>query len=146
MHRPRKLGRPPCACSKIYDPVTCASDGKTYGNACLASCAHQSGCKIRVRLPEDPRCRDLRGPKVYNNACIAECAGRSGEAERASADARMIYSGDMWQHFATGSRGMCMNGIAQHQTIFMSSQLAISLDTPRVTVRAILGFASVGSF
>ncbi len=32
-----------CICPDIYAPVTC-SNGVTYGNSCLASCAHATGC------------------------------------------------------------------------------------------------------
>jgi hypothetical protein len=33
----------PCICPDIYAPVTC-SNGVTYGNQCLADCAHATGC------------------------------------------------------------------------------------------------------
>ncbi len=32
-----------CVCPMIYAPVKC-SNGKTYSNGCLASCAHATGC------------------------------------------------------------------------------------------------------
>jgi hypothetical protein len=32
-----------CICPDNYSPVKC-SNGVTYGNACLASCAHATGC------------------------------------------------------------------------------------------------------
>jgi len=32
-----------CICPMIYAPVKC-SNGKTYSNGCVASCAHATGC------------------------------------------------------------------------------------------------------
>jgi hypothetical protein len=32
-----------CICPDVYAPVTC-SNGVTYGNSCLAGCAHATGC------------------------------------------------------------------------------------------------------
>ena len=32
-----------CICPDVYAPVTC-SNGLTYGNSCLASCAGATGC------------------------------------------------------------------------------------------------------
>jgi F0F1-type ATP synthase assembly protein I len=32
-----------CICPDIYAPVTC-SNGVTYSNGCVASCAHATGC------------------------------------------------------------------------------------------------------
>lgn len=32
-----------CICPMIYAPVLC-SNGRTYSNACVASCAHATGC------------------------------------------------------------------------------------------------------
>jgi sugar phosphate permease len=46
--------------------------------------------------------------------------------------------------FATGSLWFCMNGIVQHQTIFMSSELGVSMDTLPVIVSAIFWFAIIG--
>jgi len=46
--------------------------------------------------------------------------------------------------FATGSLWFCMNGIAQHQAIFMNIELGISMDTVPVIVSAIFWFAIVG--
>jgi MFS transporter, OFA family, oxalate/formate antiporter len=46
--------------------------------------------------------------------------------------------------FATGSLWFCMNGIVQHQTIFMSSELGITMDTLPVIVSAIFWFAIAG--
>lgn len=32
-----------CICPDVYAPVTC-SNGVTYSNGCVASCAHATGC------------------------------------------------------------------------------------------------------
>jgi sugar phosphate permease len=46
--------------------------------------------------------------------------------------------------FATGSLWFCMNGIVQHQTIFMSTELGISMDTLPLIISAIFWFAIIG--
>jgi MFS transporter, OFA family, oxalate/formate antiporter len=46
--------------------------------------------------------------------------------------------------FATGTLWFCMNGIVQHQTIFMSTELGISMDTVPVIISAIFWFAIAG--
>jgi MFS transporter, OFA family, oxalate/formate antiporter len=46
--------------------------------------------------------------------------------------------------FATGSLWFCMNGIVQHQTIFMSSELGLKMDTLPVIVSAVFWFAIIG--
>jgi sugar phosphate permease len=46
--------------------------------------------------------------------------------------------------FATGALWFCMNGIVQHQTIFMSTELGISMDTVPVIISAIFWFAVAG--
>ncbi len=46
--------------------------------------------------------------------------------------------------FATGSLWFCMNGIVQHQTIFMSEELGLTMDTLPVIVSAIFWFAILG--
>jgi sugar phosphate permease len=46
--------------------------------------------------------------------------------------------------FATGALWFCMNGIVQHQTIFMSTELGISMDTVPVIISAIFWFAIAG--
>ncbi len=46
--------------------------------------------------------------------------------------------------FATGSLWFCMNGIVQHQTIFMSSELGITMDTLPIIVSTIFWFAIIG--
>ncbi len=46
--------------------------------------------------------------------------------------------------FTTGSLWFCMNGIVQHQTIFMSGELGLSMDTVPVIVSAIFWFAIAG--
>jgi sugar phosphate permease len=46
--------------------------------------------------------------------------------------------------FATGSLWFCMNGIVQHQTIFMSTELGISMDTLPLIISAIFWFAILG--
>jgi MFS transporter, OFA family, oxalate/formate antiporter len=46
--------------------------------------------------------------------------------------------------FATGSLWFCMNGIVQHQTIFMSSELGITMDTLPLIVSTIFWFAIIG--
>ncbi len=46
--------------------------------------------------------------------------------------------------FATGALWFCMNGIVQHQAIFMNMELGISMDTVPVIVSAIFWFAIAG--
>lgn len=46
--------------------------------------------------------------------------------------------------FATGALWFCMNGIVQHQAIFMNMELGISMDTVPVIVSAIFWFAIPG--
>jgi sugar phosphate permease len=46
--------------------------------------------------------------------------------------------------FATGSLWFCMNGIVQHQAIFMNGELGLSMDTVPVVVSAIFFFAVAG--
>jgi sugar phosphate permease len=46
--------------------------------------------------------------------------------------------------FATGSLWFCMNGIVQHQTIFLSTELGISMDTLPLIISAIFWFAIIG--
>ena len=46
--------------------------------------------------------------------------------------------------FATGSLWFCMNGIVQHQSIFMDTELGITMDTLPVIVSALFWFAILG--
>ena len=46
--------------------------------------------------------------------------------------------------FATGSLWFCMNGIVQHQTIFMSSEVGITMDTLPLIISTIFWFAIFG--
>ncbi|MBP1622968.1 MAG: hypothetical protein H6Q07_988 [Acidobacteria bacterium] len=46
--------------------------------------------------------------------------------------------------FATGSLWFCMNGIVQHQTILMSSEMGITMETLPVIVSTLFWFAIVG--
>jgi sugar phosphate permease len=46
--------------------------------------------------------------------------------------------------FATGSLWFCMNGIVQHQTIFMNKELGIKMDTVPVIVSALFAFSILG--
>jgi len=46
--------------------------------------------------------------------------------------------------FATGALWFCMNGIVQHQTIFMNMELGVSKDTVPVIISAIFWFAITG--
>jgi sugar phosphate permease len=46
--------------------------------------------------------------------------------------------------FATGSLWFCMNGIVQHQAIFMNMELGVSMNTVPVIVSAIFWFAIAG--
>jgi MFS transporter, OFA family, oxalate/formate antiporter len=46
--------------------------------------------------------------------------------------------------FATGALWFCMNGIVQHQTIFMNRELGISMETVPVIVSVLFGFSLIG--
>jgi OFA family oxalate/formate antiporter-like MFS transporter len=46
--------------------------------------------------------------------------------------------------FATGSLWFCMNGIVQHQAIFMNGELGVSMDAVPIIVSAIFWFAIAG--
>jgi|WetSurMetagenome_2_1015567.scaffolds.fasta_scaffold47307_2 MFS transporter, OFA family, oxalate/formate antiporter len=46
--------------------------------------------------------------------------------------------------FATGSLWFCMNGIVQHQTIFMNTELGVSMDTLPLIVSTLFWFAILG--
>jgi len=46
--------------------------------------------------------------------------------------------------FTTGSLWFCMNGIVQHQTIFLTSELGITMDTLPLIVSTIFWFAIIG--
>ncbi len=46
--------------------------------------------------------------------------------------------------FTTGSLWFCMNGITQHQSLFMDGELGLSMDTLPVIVSAIFWFAIIG--
>jgi sugar phosphate permease len=46
--------------------------------------------------------------------------------------------------FATGALWFCMNGIVQHQAIFMNMELGVSMDTVPVIVSSIFWFAIAG--
>ena len=68
-----------CDCPFIFDPVTCASNGKTYLNLCIAQCDGATGC---VRGGGDLcACPAIWDPVVcgsgivYANICLATCAG-----------------------------------------------------------------------
>jgi sugar phosphate permease len=46
--------------------------------------------------------------------------------------------------FTTGALWFCMNGIVQHQTIFMNKELGIAMDTVPVIVSTLFGFSILG--
>ena len=46
--------------------------------------------------------------------------------------------------FATGSLWFCMNGIVQHQTIYLNMELGVPMDTVPVIVSSIFWFAIIG--
>ncbi|GBG82474.1 hypothetical protein CBR_g34850 [Chara braunii] len=66
-----------CGCQRRVDPV-CGSDGRTYANACAASCANVRF--RRGRCGYGCACNRMFAPvcgsdgKTYANPCIAECA------------------------------------------------------------------------
>jgi hypothetical protein len=71
-----------CACPFILDPVTCASNGRTYVNLCVAQCDGATGC---VRDAGDLcACPAIWNPVVcggitYASPCIAECVGAASD-------------------------------------------------------------------
>lgn len=62
-----------CPCSSEFDPVTC-TNGKTYANECLATCAGQSGCE-RLGICSNIWNPVTCGGVTYANACQAALAG-----------------------------------------------------------------------
>jgi hypothetical protein len=66
-----------CACSQIFDPVSC-SDGQTYANACLAACAGATGCGTACACQPSIAPVSCSNGNTYINQCIADCAGASG--------------------------------------------------------------------
>ncbi len=54
-----------CACAEIYAPV-CGVDGRTYGNACEARCAH-------VRVAHEGECKDNCPVDTHIRNSLGEC-------------------------------------------------------------------------
>jgi hypothetical protein len=84
---------PPCICANVYQPVVCASNSKTYGNQCEASCENAVGCAeptipnpITAPQPQCA-CTKMHKPVVcsngatYSNSCEAKCERAVGCSE-----------------------------------------------------------------
>jgi hypothetical protein len=69
-----------CACDLSYDPVTC-SNGHTYINQCLATCAGASGCGGLCACDDPTASADERERFQENLAKLCEEEARSTCAE-----------------------------------------------------------------
>ena len=79
------------ACQPSIDPVSCSSNGITYGNHCLADCDGATGCTpLYACQPEiDPVVCSSNG-FTYNNQCLADADGADGLCLGGSACSREL--------------------------------------------------------